>query len=121
MELDSYDCELCTQGIEETTEHLFLHCPFAQQCWGLINLAVSSNSGTIDNINALKDHISSQFFMVAIVLMCWTIWLARNEKIFNANQISLQDCRRIFFKEATLVGMRVKSSLSIQFDQRYNL
>ena len=29
MNLDSYNCELCALGVEETTEHLFLHCPFA--------------------------------------------------------------------------------------------
>lgn len=92
MHLDSYDCELCNQGIKETTEHLLLHCPFAQQCWGLIGLAVSTSSDILDNFNALRDQIHSLFFMEAIILICWTIWLARNELIFNANQISLQDC-----------------------------
>lgn len=99
--------------------NIFSYTLFAQQFWGLINLAISSNGGTFDNFNALKDQISSQFFMVAIALMCWIVWLARNEIIFNVNQISIQDCRRIFFKEAKMVSLRMKtkSSLSTQFDQ----
>jgi hypothetical protein len=31
MNLDSYNYELRALGVEESTEHLFLHCPFAQQ------------------------------------------------------------------------------------------
>lgn len=107
MNLDSYNCELCALGVEETTEHLFLHCPFAQQCWGLISLATSLDSGTLENFTAFKDQINSQFFMVAIILMCWTIWLARNELIFNENQVTIQECTRIFLKEARLVSLRV--------------
>jgi hypothetical protein len=59
MHLDSYNCELCNQGTEETLDHLFLHCPFAQQGWGIINLAVSTNSGIFDNLNALKSQLHS--------------------------------------------------------------
>lgn len=55
--------------------------------------------------------------MVAIILMRWTIWLATNEIVFNENQMSIQDCRRIFLKEARMVAVRVKSSLSTQFEQ----
>jgi hypothetical protein len=38
MQLQSYNCELCNKGAEETLEHLFLQCPFAQDCWGMLNL-----------------------------------------------------------------------------------
>ena len=117
MELDSYNCELCSLGVEESTDHLFLHCPFAQHCWGMIKLTTSLHSGTLENFHDLKGQIGSQFFMVTIILMCWTIWLARNEIIFNGNQLNLQDCRRTFFKEVRLVSLRVKTSLSTLFDQ----
>jgi hypothetical protein len=40
---------------------------------GLINLTTSLDSGTLENFPAFKDQINSQFFMVAIILMCWTI------------------------------------------------
>jgi len=32
MQLGSYNCELCSRGVEESLEHLFLHCLFAQDC-----------------------------------------------------------------------------------------
>jgi tryptophanyl-tRNA synthetase len=87
MNLDSYTCELCGLGIEETTNHLFLQCLHAQHCWGLINLTTSLDQGTLENFAAFKDHINSQFFMVAIILMCSTIWLARNERIFLEGEV----------------------------------
>jgi len=70
MQLESYNCELCNQGTEETIDHLFLHCTFAQQCWGIINSAVSNNSGIFHNLNVLKSQLHSQFFMEAIILLC---------------------------------------------------
>lgn len=38
MNLDSYNCGLCSLAVEETREHLFLFCPFARQCWGILCL-----------------------------------------------------------------------------------
>jgi hypothetical protein len=117
MHLQTYSYEFCGQGMEETTDHLFLRCPFAQQCWGLINLIVSDNAGMKENCESFKIQLNTQFFMVAFILMAWTIWLARNELIFNNNQWNLQDCRNCFSKEVNLIRLRVKSSLSVQFDQ----
>lgn len=37
--LPSYDCVLCAAPTEQTLQHLFLTCPFAQLCWNLIHLA----------------------------------------------------------------------------------
>jgi len=108
MTLESYACEFCGQGVEESVNHLFLHCPFAQQCWGMINLIVSDNAGIAENCAAFKIQLNSQFFMVAFILMAWTIWKARNDIIFNNNQMGLQDCRIHFLKEVKLVGLRVK-------------
>lgn len=102
MTLKTYNCEICLMMAEETVEHLFWHCPFAQQCWRLLGL---------------KDQMQSQFFMVAVVLMSWTIWKARNEMIFNNNQLSIQECRDYFFKEVKLVSLRVKPSLLETYNQ----
>lgn len=111
------NCEFCLAPQEEVVEHLFWHCPFAQQCWGLINLSTVQNEGTFRNIQAIRDQMQNQFFMVAVILMSWTIWRARNELIFNNNQVTIQECRTLFFKETQLVSLRVKASLSMNFDQ----
>jgi len=81
MTLDSYTCETCLTGEEETVQHLFWGCPFAQQCWGMLNLQTIQTGGTSENVLAIKDQMNNQFFMIAIIRMCWTIWRARNELI----------------------------------------
>jgi hypothetical protein len=34
--LESYSCVLYQNDVEETRDHLFLNCPFAIACWGLL-------------------------------------------------------------------------------------
>jgi hypothetical protein len=38
MALPSFECVLCSLQVDETLEHLFLECSFAQAAWGLLNL-----------------------------------------------------------------------------------
>ena len=117
MTLDSYNCEICLTGEEETVQHLFWSCPFAQQCWGILNLQMIQAGQTVDNVLAIKGQMNSQFFMIAIILMCWTICKARNKLIFKNNQIGIQDSRRFFFREINMVSLRVKENLAEAFDQ----
>jgi hypothetical protein len=98
MTLDSYSCEICLTGEEETAQHLFWGCLFAQQCWGILNLETNQRGETSENIMAIKDQLNNQFFMIAVILMCWTIWRARNEIIFNSNQIGIQESKLFFLK-----------------------
>ena len=37
LELASYICVLCSKNIEESALHLFAHCKFAKDCWGLLS------------------------------------------------------------------------------------
>jgi hypothetical protein len=69
MNLDNYNCEGCNMNVEETVEHLFLHCPFAQACWGILQLEVSPSAGIFENFNMFKIQLNSRFFMEAIVLI----------------------------------------------------
>jgi len=93
MTLDSYACEIYLIGEEETVQHLFWSCPFAQQCWGILNLQTIQTGDTSENILAIKDQMNNQFFMTAIITMWWTIWTARNEFIFKNNQIVIQESK----------------------------
>jgi hypothetical protein len=43
MHLDDYSCVFCYNIGDEVVEHLFLYCPFAQQCWNSINTNISSS------------------------------------------------------------------------------
>lgn len=117
MVLDSYQCSICFHGGEETIEHLFWQCPFAQQCWDMIDLQNFPDSGSTANVDGPRMQINNNFFMMAIILMCWTIWKAGNEIIFNDNQLGIDQCRALFLKEVRLVSCRVKDSLSLIFEQ----
>jgi len=42
MVLDSFDCIISQQTVQETAEHLFLRCPFATSCRSFMNLHIQS-------------------------------------------------------------------------------
>jgi len=117
MQLDSFNCAFCTSAQEETTLHLFWGCPYAQHYWGTIGLQIVEDGDTVQNIQALRTQLRSQFFMIAIILMSWTIWKARNEAIFNNRLLSTQECKTVFSMELEKVSCRIKTSLSLLFDQ----
>jgi hypothetical protein len=111
MFLESYSCVLYQNDVEETQNHLFLNCPFAIACWGLLSVDFTPPRSFLDMVQTVKDQIHTAFFMMAIFTMCWTIWGARNDLIFKGTQSSLMDCKRAFAKELALVSLRIKSSL----------
>jgi len=48
------------------------------------------------------------FYMEIIILMSWSIWVSRNDHIFQGIQPSIPNCRAIFKKEFSLVIHRAK-------------
>ena len=94
----------------------FLHCDFAKQCWNLLGIDISPNSMFPDIISTFKTRLQSEFFMVAAILMSWSIWTSRNDQIFKGLQPNLQNCKRNLFKELKLVLLRVKPILLTRFE-----
>lgn len=103
MQLDSYNCVLCNQLVEETVEHLFVDCPFARMCWDILNIDIPVDSSFPELSAQLKIQLNSQFFVEAIILLCWAIWTARNDLIFKGVSLNLHGCRRVFFSELLLL------------------
>lgn len=117
MHLESYSCVLCLQNTEETCQHLFLHCPFAIQCWQLIHVDIPLSIDFPEIADTFKNQLHSQFFMAAVILMCRAIWTVRNDLIFKGIQPSLSIARSLFQKEILLLMHRVNSRLSLQFEE----
>jgi hypothetical protein len=72
MHLESYNCELCQSATEETMFHLFLECPFAKSCWGILNLNLPSQFSFPEIVLVFKDQLNSEFSLTAVILICWT-------------------------------------------------
>jgi hypothetical protein len=104
MNLDSYSA-LCSLAVEETREHLFLFCPFARQCWGILclDIYIPTDTSFWEIVSLFKEQLQSEIFMVATILMSWEIWTVRSKTIFEQLQMSSQDYRMFFNKETLMV------------------
>lgn len=120
MDLPSYNCVLCAADIEENMHHLFLQCPFAQQCWSLLHLHISDPTDLHSSLDSLNAQLHVPFFMDIVVLLSWSIWMARNDLIFRNVPPSLQNVKNTFQKEFTLVILRAKKNAPLVFVDRYH-
>lgn len=114
MDLDSYNCALCNMLTEESAHHLFLDCSFARLCWANLGIDIPFNVTLLEALEAIKEQLSTQFFMEAIILSCWTIWTVRNELIFNGLSLTPIDGQRVWLRELSLLKYRVKPGLQDQ-------
>ncbi|XP_074346427.1 uncharacterized protein LOC141685211 [Apium graveolens] len=74
---------VCSTDVE-TIEHAIFLCPFAVQCWVVLNKAIRyvlglSFSQYLENTLALCNKEQQ----TEVVTLCWEIWRARNEVVWN--------------------------------------
>jgi len=117
MVLDDYNCVLCDNREEESLLHLMIQCRFAKDCWGLIHVSIASSGCFVDITEDLKSQLRSSFFMVLVILTCWSIWVARNNCIFNSLQPSVTDVKETLLQELRLVKLRIKKEQQPIFSQ----
>ena len=116
MHPDSYNCALCNMLVEESAFHLFLDCSVARMCWDILNVDIPLNDDFPDLAVELKAQLNTQFFMEAIILLCWIIWTARNELIFKGNSLNLVGC-----SELNLLKHRIKANQQEQFPHGFRI
>jgi ribonuclease HI/exonuclease III len=93
-------CELCRSN-SETAQHLFLECNFAKEVWrlSLLDLQIpafprSTVAAWFASWNNIYPHcIPTKSFWRKIwtaipKFVCWQLWLARNDQIFNGHSRS---------------------------------
>jgi hypothetical protein len=108
MQLQSYNCATLNCQQEETLLHLFWECPFAVKCWDFICPHRTQGLNTLDSISNIKTKLNLPFSMEIIVLAAWSIWILRNEKIFNNVQPLFKTWKAIYFQELRWLGFRMK-------------
>jgi hypothetical protein len=97
-------------------DHLFLNCQFAKNCWSLLGITIQSGSDILEAVMQIKDQTHPNFFLLASILMCWGIWTARNELIFNGIQPSVESVNGNFKKEMNILSLRAKARFTHTFD-----
>jgi hypothetical protein len=113
--LQNYKCDFTDCEVEETLEHLFLTCPFAIRCWDHLCPQRNRNLGIEDAINDIKNKLQLPFAMDIIVLATWSIWIVRNNKIFNNQRASFASWNAILHEELRMLGHRIKNNYKEHF------
>jgi hypothetical protein len=85
-------------------------CPFALDYWNLLQLVVPQGD-SLDILLSFLNQLNVMFFMDIIILMSWSIWMARNDFIFRGQQPAIQAAKERFKSEFALVIHRAKQSL----------
>lgn len=76
-------CQVCLQD-DEDSNHALISCGVARTAWSILNQFIPLN--TVDSfevwigrfLNQLSKEIACMF-----VMFCWSIWVARNEKVWE--------------------------------------
>jgi hypothetical protein len=71
MALEDYNCVLCSHQTEETLEHLFLICPFAEACWATLGIYIPQHDDIFAVLDNVKVMLNMSFYMEIIITMAW--------------------------------------------------
>jgi hypothetical protein len=87
----SKNCCFCHK--DETILHLFYECRFARFVWCIIQVATGlfpprSVSNMFGNwLQGIRKDLKS-LILLGVATICWTIWLCRNNMVFDKRKIS---------------------------------
>ena len=105
-------CSWCNSN-PESINHLFWNCPLAQSMWkvishwwcldrNFINRQFFSLESTLLLKHAQK---TSSIWRLVVAAVLWTIWLARNELIFNNSRPSMNSLRQLLMARINKWGL----------------
>lgn len=120
MFLEDFNCVLCQLPTEETLMHLLFYCPFSKDCWGILNFQFDDHLSVSQIFQAWKALLKVDFAFDLFILLCWGIWMVRNDVIFRNKSPGIQDCRRYLTEEARCLLHRMKGSLLPSFESWIN-
>jgi hypothetical protein len=92
-------------------KHLFFECEFAQACWTAIQIIWDLSLPVADMVQEQRSQFPSSCYMEVIILAAWSIWIHRNNIIFNNGQISFARWKGEFRELFLLCKRRAKPSL----------
>jgi hypothetical protein len=110
MDLQDYNCVLCTQGKLETLEHLFFECAFSKWCWRLVGVSWNTALSPQDMLIRSRHQFNSTIFREVIMVARWIIWCHQNAVIFDGALVSFRRWKEAFRDEFGLLLHRAKPS-----------
>jgi hypothetical protein len=79
----------CASAIEETLEISF-ECPYDIKFVGMYVLHLTIQPGDpFQTLSSLRAQLNAPFFMDAIIMMSWCIWMEWNDLIFKGIQLNI--------------------------------
>ena len=116
MNVVSTDCVLCGSSQEETCEHLFFTCHFAQLCWSALHMFWDLSLPVIGMIEEGRGNFSHRScYMEVVILACWSMWTHRNNIVFDNGVASFPIWKQEFRTLFAMVVHRAKPSLKSSF------
>lgn len=80
-------CKLCQDQLPETTEHIFLLCPWTQDIWSHPRVKITIPTHGANRIDSwLADPIKNRDILLdleTIASILWQIWKVRNHFVFR--------------------------------------
>nr|TKW14159.1 hypothetical protein SEVIR_5G149200v2 [Setaria viridis] len=95
----------------EGKKHYFIYClnaPFVQEYWIHIGLFPNLSDEPYEILNSFRIQLQVQFYMEIIIIMSWSIWMAKHDWIFKGITPSVLDALFCFKTIFTQVILRVK-------------
>lgn len=80
---DDINCVMCSNGQEETIDHLFFECPFTKEFWASIHLAWDDSLQLLDRLTQARMAHNLPFFTEVALIAAWELWKMRNDKVFQ--------------------------------------
>lgn len=117
-------CFYCSE--EESMQHIFLLCSFAQSCWKQV-ISPIEISERFDQIASLQKnwgkcypysrkgkHNINRLWKCIPATLCWQIWLARNNYVFNNKKPSMANIQA---KTIAIISESISTNLITPPDQ----
>ena len=96
----------------ETVMHLLFYCPFAKDSWGIMNFHFADNLSIPQIFQAWRTLLNVSFSLDIFILLCWGIWMMRNDVIFRNKNPSVEDCKRTLTVESLMLLHRTKATIT---------
>ncbi|KAJ1255822.1 hypothetical protein BS78_K154600 [Paspalum vaginatum] len=105
---------MCSSG-EETIDHLFFECQFAQNCWAAIGVSWDTDIPLLDRVSHARTIHAVPMFIEVVLIAAWEIWKARNDKVFRQHSHNPSTWLNNFVSQCTLQSMRFTEDARTSF------